>query len=42
MLARAAIAAGVENVRANVAALSRPEMGRALLQEAERLLRDAP
>lgn len=37
MLARATLAAAVENVRANVAALSRPEMGEALLEEAKRL-----
>jgi glutamate formiminotransferase/formiminotetrahydrofolate cyclodeaminase len=37
MLARAALAAAVENVRVNVAALSHPTMGKALLDEAERL-----
>lgn len=37
MLARAMLAAAVENVRANVAAMSRPEVGQALLEEAERL-----
>jgi formiminotetrahydrofolate cyclodeaminase len=40
-LARAALAAAVENVRVNVAALSRPELGKALLGEAERLEREA-
>jgi formiminotetrahydrofolate cyclodeaminase len=39
MLARAALAAAVENVRVNVAALSQPELGKALLDEAERLAR---
>jgi myo-inositol-1(or 4)-monophosphatase len=39
-LARAALSAAVENVRVNVAALSRPELGKAMLQEAERLGRD--
>jgi glutamate formiminotransferase/formiminotetrahydrofolate cyclodeaminase len=39
MLARATLAAAVENVRVNVAMLSRPELGRALLEEAERLER---
>jgi formiminotetrahydrofolate cyclodeaminase len=41
MLARAALAAAVENVRVNVAGLSRPEMGKALLDEAERLASEA-
>ena len=41
MLARAALAAAAENVRANVAALSRPEMGKALLEEAQRLASEA-
>jgi formiminotetrahydrofolate cyclodeaminase len=36
-LARAALAGAVENVRLNVAALSRPEMGKDLVEEAERL-----
>jgi glutamate formiminotransferase/formiminotetrahydrofolate cyclodeaminase len=36
-LARAALTGAVDNVRTNVAALSRPEIGRALLEEAERL-----
>jgi formiminotetrahydrofolate cyclodeaminase len=39
LLARAALAGAVENVRVNVAALSRPELGKALLDEAERLAR---
>jgi formiminotetrahydrofolate cyclodeaminase len=37
MLARATLAAAVENVRVNVAMLSRPEMGRDFLEQAERL-----
>jgi myo-inositol-1(or 4)-monophosphatase len=37
MLARAALAAAAENVRVNVAALSRPEKGKDLLDEAEGL-----
>lgn len=41
MLARAALAGAIENVRVNVAALSRPELGTALLAEAERLEREA-
>jgi formiminotetrahydrofolate cyclodeaminase len=40
-LARAALAAAVENVRANVAAMSRPEMGKAMLDETERLASEA-
>jgi formiminotetrahydrofolate cyclodeaminase len=36
-LARAALAGAVENVRVNVAALSRPGLGKAMLDEAERL-----
>jgi formiminotetrahydrofolate cyclodeaminase len=36
-LARAALAGAVENVRVNVAALSRPATGQTLLDEAERL-----
>jgi myo-inositol-1(or 4)-monophosphatase len=39
LLARATLAAAVENVRVNVAALSRPEIGTTLLEEAERLER---
>ena len=39
MLARATLAAAVENVRANVAAMSRPELGKALLEEVERVER---
>ena len=37
MLARATLAAAVENVRVNVVALSRPELGKDMLEEAERL-----
>src|SRR2546429_504387 len=40
-LARAALAGAVENVRVNVAALSEPGLGKALLEEAEQLERDA-
>jgi len=40
-LAGAALAGAVENVRVNVAALSDPGAGRALLEEAEALERDA-
>ena len=40
-LARAALAGAVENVRVNVAALSRPEVGKHLVEEAERLEREA-
>src|SRR5256884_41124 len=39
-LARAALAGAVENVRVNVAALSEPGLGKALLDEAEALERD--
>lgn len=39
MLARAALGAAVENVKVNVAMLSRPEMGKALVEETERLER---
>lgn len=39
MLAHATLAAAVENVRVNVAALSQPAMGKAFLDEAERLAR---
>src|SRR5438552_3248652 len=39
-LARAALAGAVENVRVNVAALSEPGVGKALLDEAEALERD--
>src|SRR5438132_1503783 len=39
-LARAALAGAVENVRVNVAALSEPGLGKALLEEAEQLERD--
>lgn len=39
-LARAALAGAVENVRVNVAALSEPGLGKALLEEAEALARD--
>ena len=39
LLARATLAAAVENVRVNVAALSGPELGKRLLEEAERLER---
>src|SRR3989442_1423408 len=41
-LARAALAGAVENVRVNVAALSEPGWGKALLQEAEALERVSP
>ena len=40
-LARAALAGAVENVRVNVASLSEPALGRALLEEAEELSRRA-
>ena len=40
-LARAALAGAVENVTVNVAALSNPRDGRAVLEEAERLARNA-
>jgi hypothetical protein len=36
-LARAAIAGALENVRVNVAALTDPALGLALLEEAERI-----
>ena len=36
-LARAALAGALENVRVNVAALSTPDVGKALLEEAEGL-----
>jgi formiminotetrahydrofolate cyclodeaminase len=38
-LARAALAGAIENVRVNVASLSEPELGKSLLEEAERLAR---
>jgi len=41
VLARAALAAAAENVRANVAALSAPAHGRAMVEEVERLEREA-
>jgi glutamate formiminotransferase/formiminotetrahydrofolate cyclodeaminase len=40
-LARAALAGAIENVRINVASLSEPALGRALLEEAEELRRRA-
>jgi len=40
-LARAALAGAVENVRVNVRSLSEPGLGRSLLEEAERLAKDA-
>ena len=40
-LARAALAGAIENVRINVASLSEPALGRALLEEAEELSRRA-
>jgi len=40
-LARAGLAGALENVRVNIAALSDPAAGRAVLEEAERLGRDA-
>jgi glutamate formiminotransferase/formiminotetrahydrofolate cyclodeaminase len=40
-LARAALAGAVENVRVNVGSLSEPGLGRSLLEEAERLAKDA-
>jgi glutamate formiminotransferase/formiminotetrahydrofolate cyclodeaminase len=40
-LARAALAGAVENVRVNVASLTEPALGRALLEEAEELSRRA-
>jgi formiminotetrahydrofolate cyclodeaminase len=39
LLARATFAGAIGNVRVNVAALSRPEIGKALLEDAERLER---
>ncbi|HKW40917.1 MAG TPA: glutamate formimidoyltransferase [Gemmatimonadales bacterium] len=41
-LAGAAVAGAIENVRVNVACLSNPALGKAVLEDAERLVREVP